>query len=61
MRRHRVDDGSFRERVEDLVPLLGTERSPMNKIRVETPTAVAGLRGSAAYRINQYLFDRSPR
>lgn len=55
----RVEFGSFRERREDLVPLLGTDTSPTSQGPDETPIAVIGVRGSAAYQINQYLFERS--
>ena len=54
-------DGSFRERVEDLVPLIGTEASPTGKDPVKPPRAAERLRGTVAHQLNQYLFERSTR
>jgi hypothetical protein len=56
-----IQDGSFREPVEDLVPLIGTDAPPMAKSPVKPPRAAAGLRGTVAHHINQYLFERSSR
>ena len=44
-----------------MVPLLGTQDLPMVRETNERPKAVAGPRGSAAYIINQYLFEHSRR
>lgn len=59
MRSRRAEHGSFRARSDELVPMVGLETSPMAQSPAEPARAVVGLRGSAAYRINQYLFDRS--
>ena len=56
---HRAELGSFREPMEDLVPLFGTDPSTTPEDPDEMPTAVIGMRGSAVYEINQYLFERS--
>jgi hypothetical protein len=56
-----IQDGSFRERVEDLVPLIGTDASPTAKSLVKPLKAAAGLRGTVAHQLNQYLFERSTR
>lgn len=61
MRSRRVEYGSFRARMDELVPLLGIDSSPLAQGPDEPPRAAVGPRGSAAYRINQYLFDRSRR
>ena len=45
--------------MENLVPLFGTVPSPTRQEPDEMPTAVIGMRGSAVYEINQYLFERS--
>jgi len=57
MRSGRVEHGSFRARSDELVALFGLASSPMRQSPAEPATAVVGLRGSVAYRINQYLFD----
>ncbi len=45
--------------MEDLVPLLGPDPSSMSQGPDNAPKAVVGTRRSAAYRINQYLFEHS--
>ena len=59
MRSRRVEYGSFRERLDELVPMLGLDPSPMGQDAEETPRAFAGPRGSAAYVINQFLYEHS--
>lgn len=55
----REENGSFRERMDDLVPLLGSEDPATSRDPDEAPDIIIGARGSIAYRINQYLFERS--
>jgi aspartate aminotransferase-like enzyme len=56
---HRVENGSFGQRLEELVPRVGLEIAALTRRSVAPPKPQVILCGTAAYRINQYLFDRS--
>ena len=61
MREGRVEYGSFRAGMDKLVPLIGTGPVFLGDEPEDAPQAVVGVRGSAAYQVNQYLFEHSRR
>ncbi len=61
MRSRRVEYGSFRARMEDLVPLLGADPQQVKPGFDKAPKPFARTRRRTAYLINQYLFEHSRR
>jgi hypothetical protein len=58
--RRRMEDGSFREHVEHLVPQFGSDTQPKDASPIQAAPAKAGP-GSARRDMNQLLFDGSSR